>query len=279
MEKDFNGSNLTLGNIHYTNDVYTRYYITYTSGALTISGIMNVPHGDGPFPVLVLNHGFIDPSIYTNGRGLKREQNFMARAGFIVLHPDYRNHADSSKDDRDALAVRLGYTEDVINAVYALKSSGLPFLDANNIGMLGHSMGGGITLNILVAQPGLIKAAVLYAPVSGNASYSYDRWLARESGNVTEISQLYGGPDESPEFWQNLSAETFYDRIVGPIKIFHGTSDDSVPLDWSYETEKKLKKSGVDVSLTVYEGEEHEFGPDWPNFMNSARDFFNDNLK
>jgi hypothetical protein len=28
---------------------------------------------------VILNHGYIDPAIYTNGRGLKREQDYLAR--------------------------------------------------------------------------------------------------------------------------------------------------------------------------------------------------------
>ena len=51
------------------NSVYIRYQISYKSDELEISGIMNVPKGNGPFPVIITNHGFIDPRIYTLGRG------------------------------------------------------------------------------------------------------------------------------------------------------------------------------------------------------------------
>ena len=52
-----------------------------------------VPTGKGPFPGIVLNHGYIEPSIYVTGQGLAREQDWLARAGFVVLHTDYRGHA------------------------------------------------------------------------------------------------------------------------------------------------------------------------------------------
>jgi hypothetical protein len=35
-------------------DAYMRYAVTYRSGDLTISGVMNRPEGTGPFPVVVL---------------------------------------------------------------------------------------------------------------------------------------------------------------------------------------------------------------------------------
>src|SRR3989338_1908776 len=82
--QEFMGSDLTIGSVLAQTNTYTRYYMTYKSGGLTISGIINIPHGDGPFPVLFLNHGFIDPAVYTNGRGLKREQDYLAQRGYIV---------------------------------------------------------------------------------------------------------------------------------------------------------------------------------------------------
>src|SRR3989344_1177212 len=124
MQKQFDGRDLTLGRILDDNSAYTRYFITYRSGELTISGIMNVPKGSpaGGFPVLILNHGHIDTAVYTNGRGLKREQDYLARRGYVVIHPDYRNHAQSDKDPEADVNFRLGYVEDVINAVYAMKN-------------------------------------------------------------------------------------------------------------------------------------------------------------
>ena len=52
-----------------STSAYTRHAITYESGDLTISGIMNKPRGKGPFPVVVLAHGYIDPAVYVTGQG------------------------------------------------------------------------------------------------------------------------------------------------------------------------------------------------------------------
>jgi dipeptidyl aminopeptidase/acylaminoacyl peptidase len=282
IEKQYNGSDLKLVRVLEENAAYTRHYITYKSGDLIISGIMNIPKTTPPaggFPVLFLNHGHIDTSIYTNGRGLRREQDYLARQGYVVLHSDYRNHAQSGKDTRDTLAVRLAYAEDVINAVYAVKNSDIPNINTEKIGMLGHSMGGGITLATLVAQPQLVDAAVLYAPVSGDMSKSYDRWMSRRPVDAKEITDLYGSPTTSPEFWNNVSSENFYSRITAPVAIFHGTRDADVPLAWSEETKKLLEDAGKNVSLTIYPGAPHEFATDWGDFMKSADAFFRENLR
>lgn len=283
MQKQFDGRDLTLGDVLDNNSTYTRYYITYKSGELTISGILNVPKGNipaGGFPVLVLNHGHIDTSIYTNGRGLRREQDYFAKQGFAVLHPDYRNHAQSSKDPDAETNVRLGYVEDVINAVYAIKSSSLDFLHKENIGMLGHSMGGGITQAVIVTKPDLVKAAVLYAPVSMDVRDSFERWMSRNAETAKKISEAHGTPQNNPEFWDNISPITFVNNIKVPVRLYHGTADESVPLEWSQRSEKLLKENGKDVELIIYQNQPHEFtNQSWTNFMSTSAEFFKKYLK
>ncbi|MFY9492972.1 MAG: alpha/beta fold hydrolase [Minisyncoccia bacterium] len=257
--KEYDGRELKLGQILAQNEAYTRYFITYKSGNLTISGIMNLPHGPGPWPVLILNHGYIDPAIYTNGRGLKREQDYLARRGYAVVHSDYRNHAFSSKDSQADLEFRLGYLEDVINAIYAVKNSGLIQLDKNNISMLGHSMGGGVGLNVLVTRPDLVKAVVLLAPVSIDWRDNFEKWGDHRPELAQKILETYGSPEDNLEFWNNISAINFLDKIQSPILIHHGDQDESVPVAWSDKLVNKLKENKKDVTYYTYQDEPHEF--------------------
>jgi hypothetical protein len=67
IEGSYDGRDLRLGEVLVSDAAYTRYVVTYASEDLTISGVMNIPTGDGPFPTLVLNHGYIDPTVHTNG--------------------------------------------------------------------------------------------------------------------------------------------------------------------------------------------------------------------
>ena len=277
-QKNFNGRDLKLGQVLAQNSAYTRYYITYKSGDLTISGIMNVPAGEGPFPVLILNHGYIDPAIYTNGRGLKREQDYLVKEGYIVIHPDYRNHAFSSDVEDNHLNLRLGYTEDVINAVYAVRNSDLSFFDKNKIGMLGHSMGGGITLNIVTALPNLVDAAVLFAPVSADYKDNFDKWTRGDRPEGEEILQTYGDFNQNPEFWENISPINFLENVEAPVLLHHGTSDESVPLEWSDKLNTALKDKDKNITYYVYEGEPHEFINAWPQVMQRTARFFDEHL-
>lgn len=281
MEKDFDGRELRLGEVLEENSIYTRHFITYRSGALKISGIMNIPKSAPPpggFPVLFLNHGYIAPSIYTNGRGLRREQDYLARQGFAVLHSDYRNHAQSDKDPDNETNLRLGYIEDVINAVLAVKNSDLSSISKEKFGMLGHSMGGGIAQAVMVVEPELVDAIVLYAPVSSDVIDSYNRWTVRRPEIIEKLEAEHGLPEHNPEFWTNNSPRTFFDRVNSPVLLFHGTADQSCDIEWSRETRELLQQAGKDVELVEYPGEPHEFAKAHSDFMRRTANFFQENL-
>jgi dipeptidyl aminopeptidase/acylaminoacyl peptidase len=281
IQMEYDGGGLKLGEVLDETSSYTRYFVTYRSSGLNISGVMNVPSGDGPFPALVLNHGYIDPDVYTNGRGLRREQDYLARNGYVVLHTDYRNHAQSDDDPNAEQNLRLGYTEDVVNAVLALRTSGLPAVDPNRIGLLGRSMGGGVTYNVLVAQPGLVDAAVVFAPVSSNAVDNFDRWIRGQPGNAALADQIvatYGSPEDNPSFWRNTSPVTFFDRVSEPILVHHGTADESCPIEWSQTTVAILQSLGKDAELLTYDGEPHAFEAAWEQSMERTIAFFQRHL-
>ena len=245
-----------------TTDAYTRHDVTYRSGTLTISGVLLVPDGRGPFPGIVLNHGYIDPASYVSGQGLAREQDWLARAGFVVLHTDYRGHAASDPAGPVSRETRLGYTRDAVNAVRALRRE--PYVDPDRLAMLGRSMGGGITLNALVVAPGLVDAAVVYASVSSRYLDNLRHFtVPNRPETVSALFGRFGTPRERPRFYRELSSRTYFDRIAAPVLLHHGTADESCPFRWARTTHRLLTRAGVDSRLEVYPGEHHAFVPRW----------------
>lgn len=254
---------------------YTKYAATYQSDTYTISGVLYIPKGKAPeggFPVLVTNHGYIDPAVYTTGRGLKREQEYFSSRGYIVFHPDYRNHAGSTKTGEDPVKDRLGYITDIIHAVESVKSSSLP-VNKENITLLGHSMGGGATLSAALIKPDVANHIVLYAPVTVNYLDSYLRYQKDDPKRADRVKTLYGSPEENPVFWQGLNGEPYFDRLQIPVQIYHGTNDADVPYEWSTKTRDQLQARNKSVELITYPGEGHEFSRDWNLFMQGVLEF------
>jgi len=278
--KEFQGDDLKLEKVLEENEFYTRYHITYQSEGFKISGIMNVPLGEGPFPVLVLNHGYIDPKVYTNGQGLKREQDFFAKNGYVVLHSDYRNHAQSDFDPGNEVRPRSGYVEDVLNAVSAIKNSDFDFINKENIGMLGHSMGGGITLNVMTIKSELIKAFVLLAPIHADYEKNFDRWVKTEwPETAQEFYDTYGTKEDNPDFWRDISAINFIDKVRSPVMLHQGTADQEFPYTWAHDLVEAFQRNNRDIVYHEYPGEGHIFYAEQETVMKRSLEFFDEYLK
>lgn len=248
---------------------FTRYAVTYRSGDITVSGTLLRPTGPGPFPAIVLNHGYIEPSIYVTGQGLAREQVALATDGFVVLHTDYRGHAASDPAGDIERETRLGYVRDAANAVDALTK--LPYVDPDRLAMLGRSMGGGVTQGVLVTHPGLVDAAVIYASVSSRFIENVRQFS--EPGRPTVVAafrERFGTPATAPDFYAGLSNRTYFDQITEPVLSLHGTVDATCPPQWARDTQRLMRAAGVDARLTFYPGEDHAFYDRWQDSMDRS---------
>lgn len=283
-EQRHRGDRLRLGAVREETATFTSYDITYRSRSstrsgpesYTISGVLNVPKGRGPFPAVVLAHGYIDPAVYVRGQGMTRERGYLADRGYVALHVDYRNHAESTDDPDYQLRMRLGYSADVINAVKALRASDdVPVAD-DRIALFGRSMGGGVVLKALVAEPGLVQAAAPWASVSSLEAQNFDQFQRNDPADDDRTSALarrWGLPEDSPAFWRRNSSRPYFDRITEPVLMVHGRFDDTCPPPWARATQRALVQAGVDSRLEWYD-DGHAFGPAFFAAMDRTIAFF-----
>ncbi len=291
-EQKHRGDRLRVGAVRERTAAYTSYDITYRSRSTPakrgakreesyrISGVLNVPTGKGPFPAVVLAHGYIDPAIYQRGQGMTRERGYLASRGYIALHVDYRNHAESDDDPQSTIRMRLGYSADVINAVKALRKSTDVSVDDDRVALLGRSMGGGVILKALVAEPGLVRAAAPWAAVSSLEAQNFDQFIRPDSGDsnrVTELETRFGLPEQNPKFWRQNSSRPYFDRITEPVLMVHGRFDDTCPPAWARATQEALVDTDVDSQLEWYD-DGHAFGPAFNAAMDRTVRFFDEGL-
>ena len=283
-EQRHRGDRLRLGAVREDNATYTSYDVTYRSRSstqdgtesYTISGVLNVPTGSGPFPAVVLAHGYIDPAVYVRGQGMTRERGYLASRGYVALHVDYRNHAGSDDDPDYQLRMRLGYSADVINAVKALRAStDVPVAD-DRVALFGRSMGGGVVLKTLAAAPGLVQAAAPWASVSSLEAQNFDQFQrddAADDARTAALARRWGLPEDSPAFWRRNSSRPYFDRITEPVLMVHGRFDDTCPPAWARATQRALVDAGVESDLAWYD-DGHAFGPAFNAAMDRTIAFF-----
>jgi len=278
IERTYTGSDLKVGKVFSSNSDYTRHRITYESGGLTISGIMIKPRGEGPFPVVVLAHGYIDPDDYWSGQGFRREQDWLGKNGYVGLHVDYRNHAQSDKDPLNDISMRLGYAEDVIGAALAVKGSELNYLDKNRIALLGRSMGGGVAFQALVVEPGVFDAAIVYAATSTLAADNFKKWQRNDYPIGNQILKKYGTPKENPQVWRDMSSRYFFSRITEPVLMIHGAKDESCDISWARATRNAMQRAGKEVTYVEYPNAPHYRYGEWSDSIKQVKRFLEKNL-
>lgn len=279
IDADYDGRNLRLGREGGSTSAYRQYYVTYQGDGLRISGRINIPRGKGPFPAVVLAHGYVPIEQYTNGATMLRERDYLARRGYVTLHIDYRNHAQSSDDPDLATELRTGYVKDAVNAGLALRE--LDSVDPDRLGIIGRSMGGGVVYGAIVARPDLFTAAVAYSPVSSDTVDNFDKWIRRDSSNagaVRDIVKRLGTPEANPTAWAATSPRTYFDRVTAPVLIHHGTADEECPIAWSEQTVEALKAAGKQVTYEVYKGQRHTFTTQWPLSIRRTEAFLSRHL-
>lgn len=290
-QTSYPGSSITIEETLEPGEDYYRYIAWYESEGLKIYGLLTVPYGEMPatgWPAIVFNHGYINPKYYRSTERYIAYVDNLARDGYIVYRIDYRGH-DRSDGEATGAYGDPGYTVDVLNAVSALKA--FPQVNSQRIGMWGHSMGGFLTLRAMVISPD-IKAGVIWSGVVASYPDLLCCWHRPTPGVPTptpnvnfhsgwrdQWQELYGYPEENPEFWSGISANSYLKDLSGPIQLHHGTGDASVPIKFSQDLYQQLLSTGKIVEYYEYEGDDHNLAGYFTLAMTRTLEFFDRYLK
>lgn len=152
------------------NRPYTTLF--YKNGSLKLEAYLYRPIGDGPFPVVIYNHG-------SRAGQEKTEQPFayvgrlLAAAGYMALVPERRGYGQSAGDtfaqavgaDRGQKFVARMHDEtaDVLASLDLLRSN--PDADMSRLGVMGWSFGGIVT-TFAAAREQAFRAVIVQAPAA-----------------------------------------------------------------------------------------------------------------
>jgi len=255
--RSYGTGKFTVDRLWYSYDRFKRYYIVYDSDDLIIHGFVNVPIGEGPFPVIIALHGSVPRDEYQTLDYSTRYADDLAKNGYIVLHPNLRNYPPSSVTERRGDS-HAGYTIDVLNLLaYVRELAGKEGIfeaaDINRMGIWGHSIGGGIAMRTMSVEPGAFKAAILYGAVS------------QRYATVVDGSGIFD-----------------FSEVETKIGVHHGESDEVISVEHSRLLCLQLEQIGKEPECYFYEDQPHTLYRDqWadPLFMERTLEFFDKYVK
>ena len=200
------------------------------------------------YPVVVFVYG---------GPGVQRVRQepppltvqLFAQAGFGVFELDNRGSANRDKAFEDAIAGRLGQVEveDQLAGVAFLRQQA--WVDADRIGLFGHSYGGYLTLMCL-AQSHAFAAGAAVAPVTNWRLYD------------THYTERYlGMPEDNAAGYAASSVLPRVEAIDAPLLLMHGMADDNVLFTHSLKVIDALQEAGKPFELMTYPGAKHALQP------------------
>jgi dipeptidyl aminopeptidase/acylaminoacyl peptidase len=273
---------------------YHQHLVSYISEGNKIYGLLTIPFGEPPeggFKAIVFNHGYIPPAAYQTTKRYTEYVDYLARSGFVVFKIDYRGHGKSQGEPSGSY-FSSGYTIDAISALRSLQK--LDYVDAQGIGMWGHSMAGNLVLRAMLIEPD-IKAGVIWA----GAVYSYDDFAAYGIADNTyqtpepsenhddtdshrkswEIFETYGRPDTQIDFWKAVSLTENINYLTNPLQIHHAEDDTVVDIGYSNILAAVLQENNKPYEFYTYEGGGHNLiSPYFDQAMLRTVEFFKNNL-
>lgn len=266
---------------------FTNRIVSFQVDELKEYALVSTPNGtppEGGWPVIILNHGYINPPDYqTNGPDYKSIIAPLVHAGFVVIKPDYRGHGNSQGTPEGGHFSPV-YAYDELNLIASLKNYSV--INPKRIGLLGHSLGGHVAARAIVASPD-VKATAIMAGVVGDFNDLINNWphspMPNDKPQIVqtkkqEYLQKYGNPRDNPGTWDTFAALNYVSNVTGPVLVIHDENDSTVPKAFSDHFVSALQAAQKRVEYKVYPGDDHQFTQNRTRLIQDLITFYSANL-
>ena len=206
---------------------------------IELSGILYLPDGDGPFPVVFFAGGLGAGYGYLEDIAKRLTKNGMATVLFAFA-------GETGADDLTVLTE----AEDLKAVIDGVKT--LPIIDSGNVFLFGHSFGGLVASYVGCCYPDEIKGMILLEP-----SYPLKNEISGSHPDLSAIPE-----SEFPKrFIDDLYSFDIYDYMPsfkGNVIIFLGTAEGSGGFSWPSLYAEAIEKF-PSAELVYVEGADHYF--------------------
>lgn len=202
------------------------------------------------------------------GQGGAYDQ-YLAQQGFIVVCVDGRGTGGRGSEFEKSTYLKLGALESKDQVETALYLGTLSYVDKDNIGIWGWSYGGYCTLMSMSEGRPVFKAGVAVAPPTDYRYY-----------DTVYTERYMRTPQENPSGYDD-NAKTRASKLNGALLICHGTADDNVHPQNSFEYAEALVQADKDFKENYYTNRNHSiFGGNTRNhLLRQITQWFEEHLK
>ncbi|MDD3920993.1 MAG: alpha/beta fold hydrolase [Eubacteriales bacterium] len=263
--------------------------ITYESRGVQVPATVEIPDGDGPFPLVVFAHGH--GGSRNENIGFSTIAEALEAEGIASIRMDFSGCGDSTESFQ--LNTLTNMKEDFMNGLtYATENYNI---DTTKIGAFGYSMGGRVVLELLDESAYDFAAVALLAPANStedleNLFGGADNWATlkatAEADGYADFTTIYGQEQQlSKEWFEDLDkiadpAATAAENYSGPALVIYSLDDEAVSPSVSAEAAAKLL---AEVVHATGDGHSYGFYSDQTEVLNTVVNaltgFFGDELQ
>ena len=195
--------------------------------------------------------------------------SYLAQQGFIVVSVDGRGTGGRGAEFEKCTYLKIGDLESKDQVEAALYLGSLPFVDKDRIGIWGWSYGGFNTLMSMSEGRGAFRAGVAIAPPTS--------WRFYDSIYTERYMRT---PKENPDGY-DVNPIVRAQKLHGALLLCHGTADDNVHPQNSYEYAEALVQADKDFREVYYTNRNHSiYGGNTRNhLLRQVANFFVTELK
>ncbi|HKK81319.1 MAG TPA: S9 family peptidase [Prolixibacteraceae bacterium] len=196
--------------------------------------------------------------------------SFLAEQGYVVAFVDPRGTASRGEDFRKCTYMQLGKLESKDMVEAANHMAELPYTDKDNVAIWGWSFGGFTTALSLSKGGELFKAGVAVAPVTNWRYY-----------DTVYTERYMRTPQQNPDGYDDNSPINNVKGIKSNFLIIHGTADDNVHAQNTYEYSEALVQAGIPFDMHIYTNRNHSIygGNTRMHLFNKIFNYFEKHLK
>lgn len=221
------------------------------------------------YPIIVSVYGGPHTKQIRNSYQMRGGLQALAQLGFVVFTMDNRGLIDRGKAFETATYLKLGEV-DVADQVAGLTQllQKYDFIDANKVGVFGHSYGGYMTSMLLLLHPDKYHVGVAGALVTDWRNY-----------DTIYTERYMDTPQRNKEGYDKGSAMQYASQLKGKLLLVHGSTDNNVHPGNTMQLIAALTNAGKDFDLKIYPENRHGIvGEAGKHYTNARNQYFMQHL-